>query len=529
MPSGKKRTHDEFVRELSKINSSIQVLGIYEKNVIPVLCRCSICGYEWKPVPKTLLKGHGCPCCANNLKLSNDDFIALLKKNNAHYETFAVLGNYEGMSQKIRCKCRNCGTEWNPKANDLVRAGSGCPSCSGHIQYTHTRFLEELNQKNTNAKNIELLSRYNGMTKRIECKCKLCGHIWNPIASSLIQGTGCPECAKKRVSAKGREHLKNIKRPEKMSHSAFIEKFHTKNYHANQIEICSKYDGATSPIVCRCKICGLEWSTIASGLLKGTGCPVCSHTSTSFMEQFILMALSKVVGHDKILNRDKKTIGKEIDIFLPDYYFAIEIGSWKWHKAIFDKDIEKINDCNKKGINLLIIYDSFTDDIMLNENIWTYHIDLGNEKDYKSLKQIVYSCLEKIGVAYSFTEQEWEDIISFAYNSSCRVTHEEFIQKLKQKNSHYDNLIIKSEYKYAKDKIRCECKTCGHEWETAASDLLKGTGCPICQIKLVGEKKSKKLLVLEWRKLNPNGTKMQCEKETGISRMTIYKWWDFFN
>ena len=148
MPSGKKRTHGEFVYELSKINSSIQVLGTYEKNVLPVLCRCSICGYEWNPIPKALLNGHGCPCCANNLKLSMTDFIALLKKNNPHFDTFTVIGNYEGMSQKIKCKCLVCDTEWYPKANDLIRAGSGCPSCASHTKYTHSRFLKVFKQKN---------------------------------------------------------------------------------------------------------------------------------------------------------------------------------------------------------------------------------------------------------------------------------------------------------------------------------------------------------------------------------------------
>ena len=254
MPSGKKRTHDEFIRELSKINASIQVLSRYEKNILPILCRCSVCGYEWNPIPKTLLNGHGCPCCANNLKLSMDDFIKLLKKNNPHFDTFTLLGTYEGMSQKIKCKCLTCGTEWTPRANDLIRSGSGCPSCSGNIQYTHNRFLEDFKHKNKNAKNIEFLSKYMGMTKRIQCRCKICNHTWNPIASSLIQGTGCPECAKKRVAEKGREQLKTIKRPEKMSHSTFIAKFNEKNPHASKIEICSKYNGALHPVSCRCKI-----------------------------------------------------------------------------------------------------------------------------------------------------------------------------------------------------------------------------------------------------------------------------------
>lgn len=32
--------------------------------------------------------------------------------------------------------------------------------------------------------------------------------------------------------------------------------------------------------------------------------------------------------------------------------------------------------------------------------------------------------------------------------------------------------------------------------------------------------------VLEWRKANPDGTKYRCMKDTGLSKPTVYKWWD---
>ena len=32
--------------------------------------------------------------------------------------------------------------------------------------------------------------------------------------------------------------------------------------------------------------------------------------------------------------------------------------------------------------------------------------------------------------------------------------------------------------------------------------------------------------VLEWRKNNPDGTKYRCMKDTGLSKPTVYKWWD---
>ena len=32
--------------------------------------------------------------------------------------------------------------------------------------------------------------------------------------------------------------------------------------------------------------------------------------------------------------------------------------------------------------------------------------------------------------------------------------------------------------------------------------------------------------VKEWRKNNPNGKKAQCIRDTGLSKMTVYKWWN---
>ena len=39
----------------------------------------------------------------------------------------------------------------------------------------------------------------------------------------------------------------------------------------------------------------------------------------------------------------------------------------------------------------------------------------------------------------------------------------------------------------------------------------------------------KDMIIKEWKQLNPNGTKFQCIKETGVSKSTVYKYWDLFN
>lgn len=526
MTSGIKRTHKEFIEELKAISNSIQVIGTYQKNIVPIHCKCLICGYEWYPTPKTLLKGRGCPRCTGHFKLTHEDFVKRLHKDNPKSSLFEVISKYEGMQKKVTCKCKVCGTVWSPKANDLIWSQSSCPSCSGNVFFTHDRFVKELNQKNPYASRIILLSSYHGMLKRIKCKCKECGHEWNPIASSLIQGTGCPACAKKRAAEMGGKVFKSIEKPQPRSHDWFVDRFLEKNIHAQSIEIISEYQGVNKQITCKCKECGHVWNTLAEGLLQGTGCPKCTHTSTSFMEQFLFFAFCKVFGNENVISRDNTAINKELDIYIPNEAFAVEIGSWNWHKDCFEKDLMKLEQCKIKNIKMVIIFDSYRDKPIMNNSIWTYPLDLGSEKNYSTLKGIVDKCLKLLNKSLSFSDTDWRGIAKNAYLASHRVNHEEFMEKLKKKNKHYDEIIVLSKYEYAREKISCKCINCGHEWETAASELLKGTGCPICQIKAVGKKKSKKAQIVEWRKQNPNGTKLRCERETGISRMTVYKWWN---
>lgn len=39
-------------------------------------------------------------------------------------------------------------------------------------------------------------------------------------------------------------------------------------------------------------------------------------------------------------------------------------------------------------------------------------------------------------------------------------------------------------------------------------------------------RKPKTLIVVEWRKANPNGSKAECIRDTGLDKKTVYKWWD---
>lgn len=526
MSSGQHITQNDFLKKLKEKNiNNVEVIGKYEKYDKQVKCKCKSCGYIWYPTPKSLYKGRGCPKCANNVKLTNEEFKELLNKRNKNSNEIELLEVYNGMSKRIKCRCQKCGTIWNPKANDLIRAASGCPSCSGNIFYTHDRFVQELKLRNSNFKNFEVLEKYNGSTNRIKCRCMICNNEWNPIASSLLQGTGCPICAKIRVAEKAKEYLKSHRFPSQiLSNDEFIERL-KKNPYSDSIEIVSNYKGARKEVTCICKKCGNKWKTTATSLMNGSGCPRCVRSSTSFMEQCIKNALEYVLDIE-VLNRDKSIIGKEIDIVIPQHKLGIEIGSWKWHKKVYVADLEKKRLCEKIGYKLLIIYDSYDEESIKDDDIYTYAKDIGTEKSYKTIKSIIEMILEKINVKHKISESAWNKIINKSYLDSQRISNKDFLKKLKLNNDSYDNIEILSTYTRAKGKIKWKCKICNNIWESDASELLKGRGCKTCKNKQVGLKARKENIIKEWRKNNPNGSKLQCEKDTGISRMTVYKWWN---
>ena len=47
----------------------------------------------------------------------------------------------------------------------------------------------------------------------------------------------------------------------------------------------------------------------------------------------------------------------------------------------------------------------------------------------------------------------------------------------------------------------------------------------LCEWNKCGGRPEKKIIVEEWQRSHPKGTKYQCQKETGLSKNTIKKWW----
>lgn len=532
MPSGIKKTHKEFLEELKTNNSSSNIFKVeseYVLNTSPIYCKCLKCGKRWKTTPKQLLKNQHCPNCQNKpKKLTSDEYlIRFLKTKNSN--KFIFVTPYESMSKLMTVKCKICGTTWKARPYDLLKKETDCPGCSGRIP-TNFYFHLKASKKNPYYKSIKFLSDYKGAMKRIKCQCSICGHVWEPFASSILQGTGCPQCAKKHIALNNTKYLIEAKKHNpaivQMTHEEFLAKF-SKSPKASNIELLSLYSGAKNKIRCKCKRCGTEWLAFPTSLIRGTGCPECNHSSTSFMEQFLYFSFVNVFGENEVKNRVKDIIGKELDVFIPNISTAIEIGSWKWHKKIFDSDLKKREKCLEKGIDLFLIYDDCDNtSIDYDNRIIKFEFNLETERDYKSLKQLVKKICEIKKINCNITDIDWDKIVKIAYDSSQRISFDEFMDRFKKTNINSDKIEIISPFKNVSSKIKVRCLECGHIWELKAFDLLRrNTGCYYCRHKQAMKRRSKEEIIQDWRTCHPNGTKQECINDTHISAMTVYKWW----
>ena len=123
---------------------------------------------------------------------------------------------------------------------------------------TTAEFVAKISQLNTN---IDILGEYTGSWNKIACKCKKCGHLWSPVANSLVQGHGCPICAAKergvllrKTPVQFKEELQNVNK--------------------NSL-LLAPYSSYAKRVPCSCRICQHEWLALPGNLLKGNGCPIC--------------------------------------------------------------------------------------------------------------------------------------------------------------------------------------------------------------------------------------------------------------
>ena len=395
-------------------------------------------------------------------QLTHDLFVKDMSIRNPNV---TITGSFTKVRNKIDCQCNICGHSWSPRA-DALRRGTSCPACARNKQRkSHEAFIEEIYQL---LPSIRITEKYTAQTNKVKCLCSVCHTQWEAYPSNLLKGHGCPICGQQKA---------------RDSHRRTQEQFEQEVEKLNpNVIITEKYISRNQPIGCRCKICGHQWRPFGSNLLKGHGCPNCSKTQTSFMEQTILLFLQDTLGAQNVLSRDRTTIGKEIDIYIPSLQIGIEPGSWKWHQQSIMQDVQKYKTAKEHGIRLIIIYDKF--DIKQNDkllfdsdDVLVYTQYLGSTTEKETLINCVKHIFSVLGLTYNYSQKE-EDIILLLAKKNSRKSKKDIQTELDKMGS---RIKLLSEYTGYNDKMLCRCDLCEHEWEASPANLLAGKACPKCR------------------------------------------------
>lgn len=357
---------------------------------------------------------------------------------------------------------------------------------------TAEQFIQEMEGIN---QDIEILGQYTRAADQVQVRCRVCGREWAPKAYSLLGGKGCPSCSAKRgaMNNKGKTGLK--------TRDQFMAQLKTVD---DSILIESEYLNGHTNVKCHCLRCGNEWFAKPYSLLQGHGCPRCARSGTSFMEQFILLSFQEALGEINVLSRDKKSIGKELDIYLPSQKIAIEPGNWWLHKRNIQRDEEKRRLCAEKGIRLITIYDKYpkSQPKPFSDNIYVFSEDL-NVADHSIICNLVKELFKEAGIETQNFDFCWDRIEATAYDRAKSVTHEQFLEKMR---IIHPNIKVIGHYRNANKRIQVKCGVCGYEWNAVPGNLLSGDGCRRCGTKKAHADMFKKQesFIEEIKRVNPN-------------------------
>ena len=192
-----RRPPEEYFAIVKAKFPQIIVSGEYINQKSRLNAKCSVCGHEWAPIADVLIHSKGCPKCTRasrgrKSRKTHETFIQQLSQVNPNIK---VLNHYEKATTRIECECSVCGHLWSAKASNLL-SGFGCPQCgrlrtSNSHRKSQTAFEEAVKSVNPN---IDVVGVYASNRTPIQCRCIICGCLWNGLPFNILRGEGCPAC-----------------------------------------------------------------------------------------------------------------------------------------------------------------------------------------------------------------------------------------------------------------------------------------------------------------------------------------------
>lgn len=241
----------------------------YKNNKQHVCIICPEHGDFWKIPGDHLSKKQGCPKCgAKNggdvQRKTVDEFILEAKAvHGDKYDYSKVV--YVNARTEVIIICPIHGEFTQVPCNHT--SGHGCSKCGREkvgdvLRKTTDDFIKEAKEKHGDKYDYSK-TMYKASEDKVVIICPEHGEF-EQTPSNHLSGKGCPECKKINIAQK-----LTLSSEE---HASAIMKINP------DIEILGMIVNATTPVLCRCKICGHKWDSRPDNLKQGRGCPKCSQT-----------------------------------------------------------------------------------------------------------------------------------------------------------------------------------------------------------------------------------------------------------
>ena len=151
----RRKSHDQYVREVYELNPNIIVIGTYTDAKIKILHKCKIDGYEWYATPNNILRGKRCPVCThqkigNPPEYKNSIWSSEYKEYFSKYMTEEQMKMYmPHTAYKVDVRCPDCKNNKMISPDILLKFGLGC-KCSDGQSYPNKFMYEFFNQLKIN-------------------------------------------------------------------------------------------------------------------------------------------------------------------------------------------------------------------------------------------------------------------------------------------------------------------------------------------------------------------------------------------
>lgn len=114
-------TPKKIIANYTKLN--LKLVEEYKNSTTRTLTKCTVCKYQWSPIPSSITRGHGCPKCAGQVLDLHE-----IKKRYTD-KGFMLVGEYVNAKTKTLTECCQCHHQWSPRPEYIFHRG-GCPECN---------------------------------------------------------------------------------------------------------------------------------------------------------------------------------------------------------------------------------------------------------------------------------------------------------------------------------------------------------------------------------------------------------------